>query len=146
MNAIDNMKKSAISMLQMHMDDVCGEMAASMKQRLSDGGHIDTGNLYNSINHKTEADDKKITSCITIDAVSDNGAWYAEFLEYGTGIYNENGDGRTTPWRYKDREGNWHTTQGMEADPFIRPSIAEHLGELEQGIEHTLGELKRYGK
>lgn len=120
MNAIDNMKKSAISMLQMHMDDVCGKMAASMKQRLSDGGHIDTGNLYNSINHKTEADDKQITSYITIDAVSDKGTWYAEFLEYGT--------------------------VKMEADPFIRPSIAEHLGELEQGIEHIYGELKRYGK
>lgn len=145
MNVFDELKAGAIRGLEEHMHKVTGEMAQGMRDRLTEGGHIDTGNLIGSIHNDTTRNDQQITSTISIDAVSDQGAWYAEFLEYGTGIYNESGDGRQTPWRYKDREGKWHTTQGMQADPFIRPSIAEHLGELESGIDEVMGNLKRYG-
>ena len=41
---------------------------------------------------------------------------YAPYIEYGTGIYNSQGLGRTTPWRYQDSKGEWHTTSGYDPD------------------------------
>lgn len=143
---LDEIREKTIQDLAEHMHKITGEMAQGMRDKLTAGDHIDTGNLIGSIHNDTEAGEQEITSTISIDAVSDEGAWYAEFLEFGTGIYNEDGAGRQTPWRYQDRHGEWHTTSGMEADPFIRPSIAEHLGELEQGIEQIIGNLQRYKK
>lgn len=143
-DSINDLERGIIADLRVHMGKVANNMANSMKQSLADNGHIDTGNLYNSIRSETEQDENTITASVIIDAVSQEGTWYAEFLEFGTGIYNENGTGRQTPWRYKDREGNWHTTRGMEADPFIRPSVAKHIGELEDGIQTIMGNLQRY--
>lgn len=141
----DALKENVIIGVQMKMAEVAEHIAEDMRQHLADGGHIDTGNLYNSISTKTERTDKEINAYIDIGAESDEGAWYAEFIEFGTGIYNENGDGRQTPWRYQDREGNWHTTSGQQADPFIRPSVAAHIGELDQGIKEAM-DIRRYGK
>ena len=116
-------------------------MARSMIEKAP----VDTGQLVGSITSRTERTPTEINAYIDIGAKSENGAWYAEFVEYGTGIYNENGDGRQTPWRYKDREGNWHTTSGQEPQPFIRPAVAEHIGELDEKIKMAM-DLKRYGK
>jgi len=126
------------------MDQTAENMVRSMKERLEAGDHIDTGRLIGSISADTELSGNEIITDINITAKSEEGTWYAEFLEYGTGIYNESGNGRQTPWAWQDRDGNWHTTRGMHADPFIRPSIAEHIGELDAGISHDIGDLKRY--
>lgn len=147
MGIFEDMMEQCARDLEQHLHQVTGEMAQGMRDKLTAGDHIDTGQLIGSIHNDTARSDdgESITSTISIDATNEqNGAWYAEFLEYGTGIYNETGDGRKTPWRYQDRHGEWHTTSGMQSDPFIRPSVAEHLGELEQGIEHIMGNLKRY--
>lgn len=126
------------------MDKVAEEMVKSMKQRLEAGDHIDTGNLISSIHADTKAGSNEIVTEINIDAKSEEGTWYAEFLEFGTGIYNERGNGRQTPWVWQDRNGEWHTTRGMEPDPFIRPSVAEHIGELDAEVSHEIGNLQRY--
>jgi HK97 gp10 family phage protein len=147
MNVFDEIRETLARDLEQHLDTVTGGMAQGMRDKLTEGDHIDTGQLIGSIHNDTARSDDggTISSTISIDATNpQNGAWYAEFLEYGTGIYNETGDGRKTPWRYQDRNGEWHTTRGMQPDPFIRPSVAEHLGELEQGVEHIMGNLKRY--
>ena len=123
------------------MDATGEEMVTSMKNRLTAGNHIDTGQLISSIHAETTANEDEIITDIYIDAKSNEGTWYAEFLEYGTGIYNENGNGRQTPWAWQDRNGDWHTTRGMRADPFIRPSVAEHVGELDENIDHILRNL-----
>lgn len=50
---------------------------------------------------------------------------YAPYIEYGTG---EKGD-PTAPhtarkfWRYKDENGNWHTSKGIRARPYLRPAF-----------------------
>lgn len=50
------------------------------------------------------------------------------FNEYGTGAHGD----PTVPhtqrryWRYQDRKGQWHTTSGMKARPFLRPAFAEN--------------------
>ena len=48
---------------------------------------------------------------------------YAPMVEYGSGIYATNGQGRKTPWVYKDGRGNWHTTSGQHPQPFMYPAL-----------------------
>ena len=109
------------------------EIAESAKRNLAANGSIVSGDLYFSIRSEGVEDYKNgLIVRIIADATSPEGTEYAEFVEFGTGIHNEHGDGRQTPWRYKDRDGKWHTTRGQIAKPFIRPAFAEHYGEMRQ--------------
>lgn len=57
---------------------------------------------------------------------------YALYVELGTGIFAEKGNGRKTPWVWKDQNGKWHFTRGMKPQPFLRPAITEHLDEFKE--------------
>ena len=143
---LDAIEEGLSNQIANTLDDIAGDIARSMRRRLDNHGHIDTGQLFNSIRYETEVNRNTVESSVYIDAKSKDGAWYAEFLEFGTGIYNEDGLGRQTPWAWQDRFGNWHITNGMTPDPFIRPSIAENVSGLEEEISHDIGELRRYKK
>ena len=80
----------------------------------------DTGALQNSIISTVET-----TNDAVIGYVSTN-LEYAPYVEYGTGLFAENGNGRQTPWKYQDDDGNWHTTKGQHPQPFMRPSLSEN--------------------
>jgi len=71
---------------------------------------------------------------------------YAPYIEYGTGIYAEAGDGRKGGWRYKDTKGNWHFTLGMKPQPFIRPSIEGSNGKEVMSALTAAFELTIAGK
>lgn len=54
------------------------------------------------------------------------GADYAIFVNFGTGIYASGPGGsraKKIPWSYQDADGKWHTTKGMEAQPFWDKAI-----------------------
>lgn len=63
---------------------------------------------------------------------------YAPYVEYGTGLFAEGGNGRATPWSYQDEAGNWHTTSGMKPAPFLRPALEENqkriIDTIKEGI------------
>jgi len=81
---------------------------------------VDTGDMKNSVKqHIVEASMEKIEDDVGPEAP------YAIYQEFGTGIYAEAGNGRKTSWRYVDRNGNWHTTQGNKPHPFVRPTAIE---------------------
>jgi hypothetical protein len=54
--------------------------------------------------------------------------FYSIYVELGTGIFAEKGNGRKTPWVWKDFNGKWHFTRGMKARPFLRPAVEERTG------------------
>ena len=89
------------------------------KQYLTDQGAVDTGNLRNSVTHTTENDGHVVVIGTSVE--------YAPYVELGTGKFAEGGKGRQTPWSYQDSSGNWHTTQGMKARPYLRPALENHL-------------------
>lgn len=63
---------------------------------------------------------------------------YAPYIEYGTGLFAEAGDGRKdVPWCYKDDEGNWHSTSGMRPRPFMRPALNENREQILRLLEGT---------
>lgn len=67
------------------------------------------------------------------------GAFYAVYVEFGTGIYAVNGDGRKTPWTYfSDKLGRFVTTEGSRAQPFWFPAV-------EIGRRYFYSEMKKLG-
>ena len=57
---------------------------------------------------------------------------YAPYVEYGTGLFAEGGNGRTwdLPWAYQDERGEWHTSSGQEPHPFMRPALDENRQQI----------------
>lgn len=79
---------------------------------------VDMGFLKESIDFKFTDDGLK--------GVVSVGADYAVYVEYGTGIYATGPGGsraKSIPWRYKDADGEWHTTYGNEPQPFWTPAM-----------------------
>ena len=58
--------------------------------------------------------------------------FYSVCVELGTGIFAEKGNGRKTPWVWKDFNGKWHFTRGMAPRPFLRPAVENHIDELRE--------------
>jgi HK97 gp10 family phage protein len=104
--------------------EACGELAEGYAILLCP---VATSNLKQSITHDSDEE----------TAIVGTNVEYAPYVEYGTGIYAEGG-GRSTPWRYKDSDGNWHTTSGQKPQPFLRPAIADHTDEYKSLIESYL--------
>lgn len=55
---------------------------------------------------------------------------YAPYVEFGTGLFAEDGGRTDVPWNYQDDEGNWHSTSGMKPRPFMRPALDENREEI----------------
>ena len=97
------------------------------KMHISAVGAVDTGRLRNSISHATDDDSAYIGTNVE----------YGVYVELGTGIYASEG-GRSTPWSYKDDEGNWHTTVGMKPRPYLAPAVQEHVDEYKELVENYM--------
>lgn len=97
------------------------------KMHISAVGAVDTGRLRNSISHATDDDSAYIGTNVE----------YGVYVELGTGIYASEG-GRSTPWSYKDAEGNWHTTVGMKPRPYLAPAVQEHVDEYKELVENYM--------
>ena len=89
---------------------------------------VDTGDLRNSITH--EVDDG-------VGIVGTNKE-YAPYVEYGTGIFASEGNGRDTPWSYQDDEGNWHTTIGQKPQPFLKTALDKQKKNVIKIFKETL--------
>lgn len=74
---------------------------------------VNTGDLRNSITHEVHND---------VGIVGTNKE-YAPYVEFGTGIFAVEGNGRDTPWSYQDDKGEWHTTVGQKPQPFLETAI-----------------------
>lgn len=144
--SLSDINRSIHRQLVTSMQEVGDDIARSMKSRLQSAGHIDTGALYNSIRSETLDERTSVNTYVYADAKSPEGTQYAEFIELGTGAAHGRAGGRVGTWRYKDREGNWHTTDGMDADPFIEPSVDEHIGKLGDKVKQVFYDIAKYGR
>jgi HK97 gp10 family phage protein len=57
---------------------------------------------------------------------------YAPYVEFGTGLFAENGGRTDVPWSYQDDEGNWHTTSGQKPQPFMRPALDSNRAQIKR--------------
>lgn len=100
------------------LTQACVIVADAAKERCP----VDDGQLRQSITF--QVDEKKL------EGVIGSNVEYAPYVEVGTGIYSIKGNGRQTPWTYKDTQGNWHTTHGAKAQPFLEPAAQENRQEI----------------
>lgn len=102
------------------------QMSAEMRSRVP----VDTGNLKRSIRYSVVRTADGLQLRFHANATSEDEVKYAEFIEYGTGIYEQYGRGRKTdlPWivtaKVHGEMRTW-TTYGMKAHPFVRPVFAK---------------------
>jgi hypothetical protein len=90
---------------------------------------VDTSALKGSIHpHVIEADADHVIDDVGAEVE------YAPYIEYGTGIYAESGQGRKGGWRYRDPHGNWHFTMGGKPQPFVRPTALEDEPQVQNVI------------
>lgn len=83
---------------------------------------VDTGLLRSSITHNVYNDYAEVGTNFS----------YAPYVEHGTGLFAEAGNGRQTPWSYQDADGQWHTTIGQQPQPFLRPALDANKQKIEQ--------------
>lgn len=90
----------------------------------------DTGNLKNSIGHQVVEDEKAVYIGTRED--------YAIYVEFGTGMYVDGGG--KTPWVYKDEKtGEWVTTRGQKAQPYLKPAITDHIDTYKNIVKDEMG-------
>ena len=111
------------------MQDACNLVEGAAK----DKAPKDTGALRRSITSKIEVTGSEI------DGIVFTPLEYAPYVEYGTGLFAENGNGRQTPWVYRDDKGDYHYTHGQHPQPFLRPALNENKNEIIQIIKEALG-------
>lgn len=64
---------------------------------------------------------------------------YAPYVEYGTGIHAEGGNGRQdVPWVYCDDKGEFHTTEGQHPHPYMRPALYENKQKIIRILKENL--------
>lgn len=91
---------------------------------------VDTGDLKNSITHQVDEEEK----VVYIGTPKE----YGIYVEMGTGQYVDGG--RKTPWVYKDpKTGEWVTTKGQKAQPYLKPAITDHIDTYKNIVKDELG-------
>lgn len=96
------------------VEKACAQVERLAKQKAPK----DTGALARSITYEVTETTGEIVGNIYTPLE------YAPYVEYGTGLFAEEG-GRQSPWSYKDDQGDWHTTSGQTPQPFMRPALTE---------------------
>ncbi len=92
----------------------------------------DNGALRRSITSKVEATGGDVTGTVYTPLE------YAPYVEYGTGLFAEDGGRKDVPWHYKDDEGNWHTTSGQKPQPFMRPALNDNRDKIVRLIKEGI--------
>lgn len=111
------------------MYDACDLVESSAK----DKAPKDTGALRRSMQSKVEVTGNEI------DGIVFTPLEYAPYVEYGTGLYAENGNGRKTGWAYKDEKtGETIWTRGQHPQPYLRPALEENKDKIKQIIKEAL--------
>lgn len=77
--------------------------------------------LRNSMTHNENVEERTVTIGTNVP--------YAPYVELGTGIYATDGNGRKSPWVWKDKNGKFHWTRGIQPQHMIQRGITEHMND-----------------
>lgn len=110
-------KKADQATINRTLGKACALVERSAKEKAPKG----TGELRRSITSKVENNQGIVFTPLE----------YAPYVEYGTGLFAEDGNGRKdVPWCYQDDKGEWHSTSGMHPQPYMRPALNENREEI----------------
>ena len=97
-----------------------GKACAVVERKAKEKAPKDTGELRRSITSEIRHTDGGIEGVVYTPLE------YAPYVEFGTGLFAENGGRKDVPWCYKDDKGEWHSTSGQHPQPFMRPALNEN--------------------
>ncbi|WP_286909629.1 HK97-gp10 family putative phage morphogenesis protein [Clostridium sp. UBA1652] len=146
MTFVNNSKacKEAIRKAQVKWLYAAGELLVSTIRPLIP---VMTSNLKTSLDYVVDED--KMTLTVGV------GEEYAVYVEFGTGEFAENGQGRKGGWTYKDPiTGETVFTWGQYPQPYMRPGyrnqkknievlLAKYLKELGTSAKITMKKVKK---
>ena len=98
------------------MEQALNKACILVENQAKENCPVDTGELRMSITHYVEGD----------TGVVGTNKHYATYVEYGTGLFARDGNGRQTPWSYQDAKGEWHSTKGQKPQPFLEPALLDN--------------------
>lgn len=107
------------------LERAMGQACALVERSAKEKAPKDTGALRRSITSEVSREGGQIVGKVFTPLE------YAPYVEYGTGLFAVNGDGRKdVPWSYQDDKGEWHTTSGQRPQPFMGPALDENREEI----------------
>jgi len=122
---IDQMKRNAVEAGLTAVGQLIEEDAKLLSA-------VDSGALQTDIKYIVDMTDNVVRIGTAIE--------YSPYVEFGTGIYAEGGNGRKTPWfyDYKGKKGpkGRRRTVGQKPQPFLRPALDQRKGDI-QGLFET---------
>ena len=101
-----------------------GKACALVERDAKQNAPKDTGALRRSITSKVEHNGNEIQGIVFTPLE------YAPYVEYGTGLFAEEGGRQDVPWTYQDDKGEWHTTNGQKPQPFMRPALDDNRAQI----------------
>ena len=113
------------SQLERSLGKACALVERSAKQKAPKGN----GELRRSITSEVRG----------LEGVVFTPLEYAPYVEFGTGLFAEEGGRMDVPWNYQDDEGVWHSTSGMKPQPYMRPALNENREEVLRIIREGIG-------
>lgn len=102
------------------LDVALGKACALVERSAKQKAPKDTGELRRSISSKVENGIGEVFTPLE----------YAPYVEFGTGLFAEEGGRTDVPWSYQDDSGEWHSTSGQHPQPFMRPALDENREEI----------------
>ena len=116
--------------LEQALGRVCAIVERAAKEKAPKG----TGELRRSITSKIEAQGNELVGVVYTPLE------YAPYVEFGTGLFAEEGGRTDVPWCYQDDKGEWHTTSGMKPQPYMRPALDENREKVIQTLKEGITE------
>ena len=114
--------------LEIAMGKACALVERSAKEKAPKGN----GELRRSITSKVEQGVNGVVGTVYTPLE------YAPYVEFGTGLFAENGGRQDVPWNYKDDKGEWHSTSGMKPQPYMRPALNENREQIKRILEEGI--------
>lgn len=106
------------------------EAAGEMQSQVQRNTPVDTGQLKGSWDYNVDEGDGKAV----VGSPLENAIW----TEFGTGEYALNGDGRKSPWVYKDAKGKWHRTMGKRPQRCLHNAFESLKSKIQNALENKL--------
>lgn len=122
LGALDDLKDT--EGLEAALGTACALVERTAKQKAPK----DTGALRQSITSEVR----------NLEGVVFTPLYYAPYVEYGTGLFAEQGGRTDVPWWYKDDKGEWHKTSGQHPQPFMRPALDENREQILRILREAL--------
>lgn len=108
------------------LHEAAGEIQAQTMRNTRE----DTGKTKQSWEYRVDTAEKKAV----VGSNAENAIWE----EFGTGQYAIKGNGRKTPWKYQDRNGNWHTTRGKKPTRAFFKAYTMNKSKLKKSFESAM--------